>query len=125
MKYKIMLIFLFFCHSTCFAAALSFTGTYQCKGFDPYLNKYYTGTVKIIPQNTVYRLTMEYDTGEKVVGTGGLSDDDTISVVFQNPKDLKKVGLELYSFSNSLKEIRGYWVYLGKDKLGKEVCTKM
>jgi hypothetical protein len=111
--------------SNCFAQMGDFAGTYHCYGFDPYLNKKYTGSIVITPQNTVYSLKMKYDTGEEAVGTAGLYDEDTISVVFQDTKDLKKVGLERYSYSSDHKRIQGYWVYLGQDKLGKEVCEKV
>jgi hypothetical protein len=121
MKYGILAVILL---SVSISYAADFTGTYQCKGHDPYLDINYTGTVHIVPQNTVYSLQMEYSTGEKFVGTGGLYDDKTISVVFQDPNDLKQVGLERYSYSQDQKKIQGYWVYLGKDKLGSEVCEK-
>jgi hypothetical protein len=48
-----------------------------------------------------------------------------MSVVFQDKKDLKHVGLEQYTFSADRKNIQGYWVYLGEDKLGSEVCEKV
>jgi hypothetical protein len=106
--------------------APSFTGTYHCKGHDPYLNTDYSGTVVITPQNTVYSLLMTYDTGITEVdrGTGGMYDKTLLSVVFQNEKDLKKVGLEQYHLSDDLTQISGFWVYLGEDKLGTEVCTR-
>ncbi len=126
---KIVLIFTLLFSLLCWTLSVfaepNFSGTYKCVGFDPYLNKNYSGTIRIIPQNTVYRLEMEYDTGEKANGTGGLYDADTISVVFQDTKDLKKVGLEQYSYAADKTKIEGYWVYLGQDKLGKEVCEKI
>ena len=112
------------CVTTCYAA-YDFTGSYQCKGFDPYLNRNYTGLVIIKQQKTVYKLKMVYDTGEEADGTGGLYDDNTIAVVFQDDKDLKKVGLERYSLADDGKTIQGYWVYLREDKLGSEICTKL
>lgn len=125
MRYGFVTIFWLLCVSiSCGAKGPDFQGTYQCKGFDPYLNRGYTGTVVIANQNSVYSLKMEYDTGEKYVGTGGLYDNNTISVVFQDANNLKIVGLERYSYSKAHKAIQGYWVYLGKDKLGKEVCEK-
>lgn len=111
--------------STLTFAEPDFAGLYRCRGFDPYLNKGYSGTVRIIPNNTVYRLEMNYDTGEKSIGTAGLFDSQTISVVFQDTKDPKKIGLERYSYSEDHKKIQGYWVYLGGDKLGSEVCEKI
>ena len=123
MKHGMFTIFLLLWTSACFATP-NFAGTYQCTGYDPYLEETYSGTIRIIPQNTVYRLEMEYDTGEKAIGTAGLFDQNTISVVFQDAKDLKKIGLERYSYSADHKKIQGYWVYLGKDKLGKEICEK-
>lgn len=103
-----------------------FAGVYRCAGFDPYINKEYKGTVVITPQNTVYDVSMTYDTGEKLVGTAGLYDVDTLSVVFQDPKNLKKVGLEQYRYKDKddHNTMQGFWVYLGKDKLGKEVCVR-
>ncbi len=53
---------------------LDFAGVYRCRGIDPYLNQSYTGTVVVTPQNTVYSLRMEYDTGEVAIGTGGQYD---------------------------------------------------
>jgi hypothetical protein len=105
--------------------APSFAGTYHCKGHDPYLNKDYSGTVEITPQNTVYNLVMKYDLDTEVDhGTGGMYDKTLLSVVFQNEKDLKKVGLEQYHLSDDLSQISGFWVYLGHDKLGTEICTR-
>ena len=123
MKHGIIATLTLLWASTCFGEP-DFAGAYKCHGFDPYLNRSYTGTVIVVPQNTVYRLEMNYDTGEKYLGTAGLYDNNTISVVFQDTKDLKKVGLERYSYSEDRKSIQGYWVYLGKDKLGTEVCEK-
>jgi hypothetical protein len=123
MKNGIFFLLLLFYTSIC-SAFIDFAGTYKCKGTDPYLNKEYSGTVKISHQNTVYRLEMHYD-DEYSVGTGGLFDQDTLAVVFQNTKKPKLIGLERYAYSEDHKTIYGYWVYLGKDKLGKEVCEKV
>jgi hypothetical protein len=67
---------------------------------------------------------MSYDTGEKALGTGGLYDKHLLSVVFQDTSDPHHVGLEQYHFTEDYKTMSGYWVYLGKDKLGKEICDK-
>lgn len=123
MKHIIAIICVLLWTSTVLAEP-NFAGIYKCKGFDPYLGKTYSGTIRIAPQNTVYSIEMTYDTGEKAIGTAGLYDENTISVVFQDTKDLKKVGLERYSYSDDYKKIQGYWVYLGKDKLGEEICEK-
>lgn len=68
---------------------------------------------------------MSYDTGDEAVGTGGLYDLNTIAVVFQDTRDHKKIGLERYSLSKDRQHIEGFWVYLGKDKLGRESCEKV
>ena len=102
-----------------------FEGTYQCKGIDPYLNnKVYQGTVTVKPHNTVYELSMNYDTGESSVGTGGQYGPNLMSVVFKDIKHPDHIGLEQYSLTTDNKVIEGYWVYLGMAKLGKEVCQK-
>lgn len=106
-------------------ANYDFSGSYECNGFDPYLDQKYSGVVIIKQQNTVYSVKMAYNTGEEANGTAGLYDDNTIAVVFQDTKDLKKVGLERYSLSEDGDHIEGYWVYLGGDKLGTEFCKKM
>jgi hypothetical protein len=124
MKPKFLHIPLFLLASSCFSAA-PFVGQYTCKGSDPYLNRHYSGTVSISQQNTVYSLKMDYDTGEHSIGTGGQWDENLMSVVFQNQKNRKNIGLEQYHFSPDHSRIEGFWVYLGKDKLGKEVCTKL
>lgn len=124
MERKILFAMLCSCISICYATP-DFLGTYKCKGYDPYLEKNYSGTIVISQQNTVYRVKMEYDTGEKYDGTAGLFDDNSISVAFQSTADLKVVGLERYAYApNNPKIIGGYWVYLGKDKLGTEECEK-
>lgn len=123
MKYGyIFLLGLFACHAF---AASPFEGKYKCQGTDPYLNKKYSGTLTITPQNTVYKISMKYDTGEELRGTGGQYNNELLSVVFQDVRDLKKVGLEQYQWGSSQKEMGGYWVYLGKDKLGSEVCERV
>ena len=106
------------------AFASNFIGTYHCNGFDPYLNKKYAGTVKVEQQNAVYKITMLYDTGEKYLATGGQYNEELLSVVFQQVGHLKVVGLEQYHLSEDKNTMGGYWVYLGKDKLGSEVCTR-
>lgn len=124
MQRKILFTIFFSWISICHATP-DFIGTYKCKGYDPYLKKNYSGTVVISQQNTVYKVDMDYDTGEKYNGTAGLFDDNSISVVFQSKNDLKLVGLERYAYiENNPKLIGGYWVYLGKDKLGTEECEK-
>jgi len=124
MKPLLLATILLFSTST-FAATASFTGTYRCTGTDPYLKKNYAGTVTIKPQNTVYRLEMKYDTGETLRGTGGQYDEHLLFIAFQDPKNLKKVGLEQYRWSADKQKIGGYWVYLGQDKMGTEVCERV
>lgn len=121
-KYGIAVLFML--STRVFAADPIFQGNYQCTGFDPYLNKKYTGTLSVRQQHAVYKIEMKYNTGEKLIGTGGQYNEEVMSVVFQDPKNLKKVGLEQYTFSSDKKTIQGYWVYLGKDKLGSEICEK-
>ncbi len=106
------------------AYAENFIGTYQCKGYDPYLKKDYAGTVLIEQQNTVYKITMKYDTGQKYHATGGQYNNELLSVVFQDEKDLKRVGLEQYQVQSDKKTMGGFWVYLGKDLLGQETCIR-
>ncbi len=125
MRHRFFIVLaLLFLASICFAAVPSFEGVYSCKGFDPYLNTDYSGTVRIVRNNEVYQLLMEYSTGEIARGTAGRWDDITLAVVFQDLKNLENIGLERYTFSKDYKRIQGYWVYLGRDKLGKEVCEK-
>ena len=68
---------------------------------------------------------MKYDTGENYRATGGQYNEELLSVVFQDMKDLKKVGLEQYRWSKGKKEMGGFWVYLGEDKLGTEICERV
>lgn len=124
MKKILFILMLVFSIPACFAG-YDFTGSYECRGYDPYLERSYSGIIIIKPQNTVYSVKMAYNTGEEANGTAGLYDDNTIAVVFQDTKDLTKVGLERYSLSEDEDHIEGYWVYLGKDKLGTEICKKM
>lgn len=102
----------------------AFSGVYDCKGSDPYLNKDYTGVVTVVQQNAVYRLDMQYSTGEKYVGTGGQYDPKLMFVAFQDIKNPHRVGLEQYTLTDDKKTIQGFWVYLKEDKLGSEVCTR-
>jgi hypothetical protein len=122
MNRKILSLAFAFTISTTHAA--SFVGTYHCKGHDPYINSNYTGTLVVKQQNAVYNITMQYNTGEKYKATGGQYNNELMSVVFQDTHDLHRVGLEQYRFLDDEKKIGGYWVYLGKDKLGKEICVK-
>ena len=126
MKQALLAVLVLSCSSLLYAATSggNFAGVYKCTGRDPYLNKNYSGIVTISPQNTVYQLDMRYDTGEVARGTGGLYNSELLSVVFQDTTDLNKVGLEQYRWSKDRKKMGGYWVYLGKDKLGTEVCEK-
>jgi hypothetical protein len=124
MKQGLLALILWFFCSVVVADAPSFAGSYHCKGFDPYLKKPYTGVVKIKPQNTVYSLDMDYDTGDHDNGTGGMYDKTLLFVVFQDPKNLKHVGLEQYRFSDNFSKISGFWVYLNEDKLGTEICDR-
>ncbi len=102
-----------------------FVGTYSCTGTDPYLNKSYSGTVVVAQQNTVYKLTMKYDTGESYIATGGQYDPTLMSVVFQDIQNLKRVGLEQYTLTDDKNTMQGYWVYLGESKLGTEICKRV
>jgi hypothetical protein len=117
----ILIFSLFF---TSASYAFDFTGIYKCAGYDPYLNKPYTGTLVIEQQNAVYKISMVYNTGERYRATGGPYDENLLSVVFQDTKNPEVIGLEQYRLSNDKKQMGGFWVYLGKDKLGKEVCIK-
>lgn len=102
----------------------AFSGVYDCKGSDPYLKRDYTGVVTIAQQNSVYRLEMTYDTGDKYVGTGGQYDPKLMFVAFQDIKNPNRVGLEQYTLTDDKSTIQGFWVYLKDDKLGKEVCKR-
>ena len=102
----------------------AFSGVYDCKGSDPYLKKDYTGVVTVVQQNSVYRLEMNYDTGEKYVGTGGQYNPTLMFVAFQDIKNPHLVGLEQYTLTKDKNTIQGYWVYLKQDKLGSEVCKR-
>lgn len=124
MKKVFTLLLLSACYTSVAAPAV-FVGDYKCIGNDPYLNKEYTGTIKVRQKNAVYSIEMKYDTGEKLIGTGGQYNEQLMSVVFQDPKNLKKVGLEQYTFTADKKAIQGYWIYLGQDKLGTETCEKI
>lgn len=122
---SILLALSLFLLSTVTYAEADFLGTYRCTGYDPYLNEKYSGTVIVKQQNTVYQLNMNYDTGEHSIGTGGQYDPTLISVVFQDVKNIKNTGLEQYHFSDDKKTMQGYWVYLGNDKLGNEICERV
>jgi hypothetical protein len=124
-KQGLLAVVLFSFASTVFAAEAGFEGTYKCKGYDPYANKAYQGTIIVTHKNAVYQLTMDYDSGEKAIGTGGQYDPTLMSVVFQDKENLKHIGLEQYTFTPDRKKIQGYWVYLGEDKLGSEVCDRV
>lgn len=123
MKSILLLSILFLICTPSFAD--NFIGTYHCKGYDPYLNQNYSGKVTVEQQNTVYKITMRYDTGEIYRATGGLYDKTLLSVVFQDEKNLNTVGLEQYQLLDDKNQMGGFWVYLGKDKLGREVCTRI
>ncbi len=124
MKSLLLAISLFLLSSFTYAAA-EFLGTYRCHGYDPYINANYSGTVIVKQQGPVYRLEMDYDTGERSLGTGGQYDPVLMSVVFQDKKNIKNTGLEQYHLSDDKKTMSGYWVYLGDDKLGKESCERV
>ena len=105
-------------------AIANFTGKYKCSGFDPYLNKAYKGSIEITENEVVYDIKMHYDTGETYQATGGQYTDELLFVVFQDTHNLKRVGLEQYELKED-NTIAGYWVYLGQNKLGSEVCVKI
>lgn len=121
MKLLYFLVLLCCCTSV---FAFDYVGVYKCTGHDPYLNKDYAGTLTIEQQKTVYKISMKYDTGEIYRATGGPYGNELLSVVFQDTKDCKKVGLEQYYWDKERKKMGGFWVYLGEDKLGTEVCEK-
>lgn len=123
MKRNLLLSVALLLTTTSFAAS-EFLGTYHCTGFDPYLNQNYSGTIVVEQQNAVYKITMKYDTGQIYKATGGQYNERLLSVVFQDEKDLKVVGLEQYHWIKDKKEMGGFWVYLGKDQLGKEICVR-
>jgi hypothetical protein len=128
MKKMILLtVFLIFSHNAFSqnASPAAFIGTYHCSGYDPYLDRNYTGTVKIEEQGPVYKMSMEYDTGEKYNATGGQYNEELLSVVFQDLSDPHIVGLEQYHLLDDKKSMGGFWVYLGKNKLGRETCTRV
>lgn len=117
------IVILFFCCSSVFA--YDYVGVYKCRGHDPYLNKDYSGTLTVEQQNTVYKISMKYDTGETYRATGGPYGNELLSVVFQDTADCKRVGLEQYYWDKQYQKMGGFWVYLGEDKLGKEWCEKI
>lgn len=52
---------------------------------------------------------MKYDTGEAAKGTGGQYNSQLLFVVFQDTKDLKKVGLEQYEWKENGTKLAGFW----------------
>jgi hypothetical protein len=121
---KYGLFALLLCSSAAWAAS-DFEGSYNCKGHDPYENKDYSGHVTVTHTHAVYQLEMNYGAGVEMSATGGQYDPTLMSVVFQDKKDLKRVGLEQYKFADDKKKMQGYWVYLGGEKLGTEVCERV
>jgi hypothetical protein len=109
---------------TAFAVEAEFVGKYHCEGQDPYLKKHYSGTVTVKHENAVYQLDMDYGTGERSRGTGGQWNPMLMSVVFQDTEHKNHIGLEQYQFNQDKTVMQGYWVYLGYDKLGSEVCKR-
>jgi hypothetical protein len=111
-KHTLLAVFLF--GSTQGFTASEIEGSYMCKGTDPYINKNYAGIITVRAQdndeensdesgtassddNSVFQLTMNYETGEKSLGTGFFS-NNLLSVVFQDTASADIIGLQYYSY---------------------------
>ena len=96
---------------------------FKCQGVDPLLKQEYSGLITISKNGDVYNLQMDYDTGEKSIGTGILK-DRTLSVIFKDANNASNTGVQLYVITDHNKRLEGDWVYLGRNSIGKETCVK-
>jgi hypothetical protein len=102
---------------------LGIKNVFKCSGVDPLLKQEYSGLITISRNGEVYNLQMDYDTGEKSLGTGILR-GHTLSVIFKDANNSSNLGVQLYVITDHNRRLEGDWVYIGKNSIGKEICQK-
>lgn len=95
-------------------------GIYDVQGYDPYIQKKYSGGAFITKdQNGVYQARWNTE-GKKYVGTGLMSENE-ISFIFTSPDDPNATGVQIYKIEGTT--LKGSWVLLGKSLVGSETLT--
>lgn len=112
---------------TAFAATPDFSGTYNCQGHDPFVNKPYTGTINIDKNGQAYHVVMTFDKGDDLDGVGILSQDgQNLAVAAQETKPTKapQVSVSVYSLSADGNQLISSWTTVGKNQAVTETCQR-
>lgn len=132
---KYFLLILSLISLSCFAAGKNpdLTGSYTCKGHDPFANIDFQAALVVKKTGETYQF--EWDLGEKFgkyLGTGfyveGINNFIPITVVSLKKSDSNNPynsELQIYRIGRD-GSLSGRWTFLGKDTLSPvETCTKV
>ena len=102
-----------------FATAGGIEGIYNCNGTNPDGTGGYEGTVSIIQNNDIYKVT--WTLGSSVyLGTGFLI-NDTLSIGYSDSSK-SWFGVIVYKVKGN--KLEGKWITLGNEKAGSETLTR-
>ena len=94
-------------------------GIYDCKGINPGGAGAYEGTVSIIENNDIYKVT--WTLGSSVYLGTGLLINDMLSVGYSDSSK-SWFGVIVYSVKGN--KLKGKWITLGNEKAGTETLTR-
>lgn len=119
MNIRIALIAVVILSLPIFAFAGGIEGVYDCKGAGPGGAGAYEGTVSIIENNDIYKVT--WTLGSSVyLGTGFLI-NDTLSIGYSDSSK-SWFGVIVYKVKGN--KLKGKWITLGNEKAGSEMLTR-
>jgi hypothetical protein len=101
-------------------SAIEIPGSYKFQGFDPFINKEYSGKATITKNGKIYNARWEFANGEVYTGTG-LELGDQVAFVFKSTQE-GKCGIQVYRVEGEA--LIGDWTFIGEDKVGREILKK-
>lgn len=102
------------------------SGSYECKGYDPYVKTYYNGTIDIKKTGNTYHFIWHLGGNDIYNGTGLINKNlpNVVSAIFYSSDDVKSAGVETFNIQPD-GTLEGQWTMNGKDLVGRETCKKV
>lgn len=114
--------------ASAFAAGKDITGSYECKGFDPFKKVDYKGQAKIVQgsEPNIYHFSWHFEDNVDCTGTG-MQDEknrNITAVSFSCPSQPQYTGVQSY-YLKADGSLQGHWVLQGENQMGSETCKKV
>jgi hypothetical protein len=111
---------------TAFADTTNFSGTYTCKGHDPFQNLDYSKKLSISTAGDTYLFQWLDEKGNPTAYGTGVSNpnlQNTVGVGFWDAKNEDTAGAAIFQLGTD-GSLQGTWTLKTENKQGTETCTK-